>query len=133
MDYCRDRLPDARREDAGNRLFGIPAPSGWIRPVDSNRLPQRQGKRGGGAPGTASGCGRVFAQTRQQSRTAARNSCRARKLKQLTMERVMKTMQYEDESVAPSATELNWKQVGAGMLSADEADFSGGGDALPGR
>jgi formate hydrogenlyase transcriptional activator len=45
----------------------------------------------------------------------------------------MNTMQYEDESVAPSATELNWKQEGAGVLSADEADFSGGGDALPGR
>src|SRR5437870_1863065 len=49
------------------------------------------------------------------------------------MEAVMNTMQYEDGSVVPSATELNWKQEGAGVLSAEEADFSGGSDALPGR
>jgi formate hydrogenlyase transcriptional activator len=41
--------------------------------------------------------------------------------------------EYEDESVAPSPTELNWKQEGAGGFSANNADFSGSNDALPGR
>ena len=45
----------------------------------------------------------------------------------------MNTMLYEDESVAPSTTEMDWKQEGAGVLSADEADFSRASDASPGR
>jgi len=49
------------------------------------------------------------------------------------MEQVMNTMLYEDESVAPSTTEMDWKQEGAGVLSADEADFSRASDASPGR